>query len=104
MTNTPKTDNAAFDITWRNGAYYVSIPNVDHVTVVSAELAREIEHENTKLREALAPFAVIRDTVPLYVIPNLPDCNITVTLPASVWQRAKDVMANGMDQRRVCAK
>lgn len=53
----------------------------------------ELEAENAKLREALAPFAAIRDTVPLYVIPNLPDCNITATFKAEVWQRAKDALS-----------
>ena len=50
----------------------------------------ELIAENARLREALAPFAAIRDTVPLYLIPNLPDCHITATLKAEDWQRAKD--------------
>ena len=49
-----------------------------------------LEAENARLREALAPFAAVRDTVPLYLIPNLPDCDITATLKAEDWQRAKD--------------
>lgn len=61
MSNTPKTDAASFDITWRNGAYYVSIPNVDHATVVSAELARELECENQQLRDRIAALKIACD-------------------------------------------
>lgn len=52
--NDPRLTAAAFDITWRNGAYYVSIPNLDHETVVPASLAEEIARENRVLRRMLA--------------------------------------------------
>lgn len=39
---TPRTDAAAFYITWRNGAYYLSIPNISYETVVSEELAHQL--------------------------------------------------------------
>lgn len=43
-----------------------------------------------RVRAGLQPFAAVRDGTPLYLIPNLPDCHLSVTLPAPVWQEAKD--------------
>ena len=46
MSKTPETlesDRARFRLTWRNGAYYVSRPNLDSMDVVSYELASKLE-------------------------------------------------------------
>lgn len=50
MSDTPRTAAAAFDITWRDGAYYVTRPGLSHETVVPASVAEKLEVENAALR------------------------------------------------------
>ena len=45
------------EIIWRNGAYYVSIPNYKGGTVYDASVVKDLKRENEAMREALEPFA-----------------------------------------------
>ena len=46
-------DPRSFDITWRNGAYYVSVPNYKGGTVYTADVVAGLTHENEALKAVL---------------------------------------------------
>lgn len=53
-TDTPKTNAQIIELKWTQRGYTVSRPNIEEASLVSADFAREIERENTRLRETLS--------------------------------------------------
>jgi hypothetical protein len=49
----------SFDITWRNGAYYVSIPNYKGGTVYTSEYVDGLLARLAAATEVIKPFAMI---------------------------------------------